>query len=418
MQLPPPKHARRRWGPWLALLGGLACQTPDVTDVPPNLTGGTRAMPGGVAALGGNGPATGALGGAGVDPDPPAPGGAGGAGGAGGSGGVPGEIDAATADAAPAAAETAEVAPAESCRCTPSQICVAGQCKDRGEVVPPGFDTCANPPCINVLNNCAVPLWTHAVATAPIDDGNVRRLNPGDSFRYTALPAFGGGRLYAYYKEPEIKQDRWRLVSDFNQFVEMTLDRDEHGRWAQNYNISYVDYASLPVLMKGAGATCEVTQCGFRYADWTAKLKECPTDLRNQHGDLATCTASYNYCITPAITPAGPASYDVTKPYCQKMQTAHGFSGSAVYGGVFPQHPATDLAFWDQVAAWNRGTFAGDGDDSHYYSKEPFNHYAGWIHKDLGCPRVYAFSTDDHQDKAGFVRCTADELSVVWCPNR
>ena len=38
------------------------------------------------------------------------------------------------------------------------------------------------------------------------------------------------------------------------------------------------------------------------------------------------------------------------------------------------------------------------------------------IRRGLGCRRVYAFSTDDHQDQAGFVRCAAPVLDVVWCP--
>ena len=63
-------------------------------------------------------------------------------------------------------------------------------------------------------------------------------------------------------------------------------------------------------------------------------------------------------------------------------------------------------------------TVAGDADDAHYFLTEPYNHYARWIHKDLGCGKVYAFSTDNHQDKAGFVRCVSPELNVVWCPDR
>jgi hypothetical protein len=384
-----------------------SCQEADVTDVAPDRSGGSRGNLGGGIPAPENGGGASVAGGPGHDPDNPGVGGEA----AGGSGGQP---SAAGPDAA--APERPIPPPEEICRCSAEQICVEGQCKDRGIVITPAFDTCTNRPCINVLNNCAVPLWTHAVATVPIDDGNVRKLAPGESFRYTALPSFGGGRLYAYYKEPDIKQDRQRLVSDFNQFVEMTIDRDGNGQWAQNYNISYVDYVSLPVLMKGTGASCQPTHCGFRYQDWIRALKECPTDLRNRHGDLATCTASYDYCIT--AEGAGPASYDTTREYCTKMQAAHGSPGSAVYGGTFPQHPATDVGFWDQVAAWNRGAVSGDSDESNYYKQEPFNHYAGWIHDRLGCPRVYAFSTDDHQDKAGFVRCTADELSVVWCPNQ
>jgi hypothetical protein len=398
----------------LILLGSTlaACQKADITDVAPDRSGGSAgssvkggpALPGN--SEGGTGGGTGSASGArGNDPDDrgPASGGAGGT-----------DVDSGARDAAVAEVQPQQP-PAQDCRCGAQEICVNGRCKDRGTIITPPFDTCADPPCINVLNNCGVPLWTHAVATVPIDDGNVRKLEPGASFRYTALPSFGGGRLYAYYKEPEVKQNRERLVSDYNQFVEMTIDRDGSGHWAQNYNISYVDSVALPVAMKGQGAGCQMTHCGFRYEDWVQKLKECPTDLRNQHGDLATCTASYNYCITPEG--AGPATYDATKEYCTKMQDAHGAPGSTVYGGTFPQHPATEVDFWDRVAAWNRGTIAGDANEANYYRNEPFNQYAAWIHERLGCPRVYAFSTDDHQDKAGFVRCTADELTVVWCPN-
>jgi hypothetical protein len=250
------------------------------------------------------------------------------------------------------------------------------------------------------------------VGTVPLDDGNVRRLNPGEQFQYAALPQFGGGRLYAYYKEPENKQDRTRLVSDYNQFVEMTVDRDATGAFAQNYNISYVDYAALPVFMKAAGAACRETKCGTRFDHWAAMLKRCPTDLRNQDQTLATCSGSYNYCISRDATGA----YDDTRKYCSKMRDAHGFPGSAIYGGTFPQHPATDVPFWDGIAAWNRGTAAGDADETNYYRTEPFNHYARWLHRELGCLNVYAFSTDDHQDKAGFVRCVSPVLDVVWCP--
>jgi hypothetical protein len=304
-------------------------------------------------------------------------------------------------------------APAAACGvCRPDQICAAGRCQSKGDPFVPTFGRCAVPPCINVYNNCAVPLWTHAVATVPLDEGNVRKLEPGEQWQYGALPPFGGGRLYAYYKEPEVKQDRVRLVSDYNQFVEMTVDRDGSGAWAQNYNVSYVDYLSLPVSMKATGDGCAETRCGTRFEEWTALLRGCPTDLRDRYGDLGTCTGSYDYCITPD----GAASYDTTRRYCSKMQDAHGLPGSAVYGGTFPGHPPTEVPFWDGVAAWNRGTFPGDADDGNYYRNEPYNHYAGWIHRDLGCPNVYAFSTDDHQDKAGFVRCASPELNVVWCP--
>jgi hypothetical protein len=321
------------------------------------------------------------------------------------------EPDAAAPDAAAdrPAADAAAIEAGTSCiACYPDEYCLQGRCTAKPEPVAPTFPACARPPCINVLNNCPIPLWTHAIGTVPLDDGTVRRLEPGQQFQYAALPLFGGGRLYAYYQEPANKQDRTRLVSDHNQFVEMTVDTDGTGAIAQNYNISYVDYASLPVSMKAEGAACADTRCGMPFDDWRAMLRRCPTDLRNEGQGLATCSASYPYCIT--------GDHDDTQLYCRKMRDAHGFPGSAIYGGVFPQHPATDVAFWDQVAAWNRGTTSGDADERRYYQVEPFNHYARWIHRDLGCLNVYAFSTDDHQDKAGFVRCVSPVLNVVWCP--
>jgi hypothetical protein len=290
--------------------------------------------------------------------------------------------------------------------CYADQYCLGGRCTDKPEPVRPVFPACAHPPCINVLNNCPIPLWTHAVATVPLDGGNVRRLQPGQSFQYAGLPLFGGGRLYAYYQEPANKQDPVRLVSDHNQFVEMTVDTDAAGAFAQNYNISYVDYAALPVLMKAQGA-CPDTRCGMPFDDWRDMQRRCPTDVRNLDQGLGTCTGSYIYCL---------GANDDAQPYCRKMREAHGFAGSAIYGGVFPDHPATDVAFWDGVAAWNRGTTPGDPDDTRYYQREPFNHYARFIHRDLGCHKVYAFSTDDHQDQAGFVRCTSPALDVIWCP--
>jgi hypothetical protein len=305
--------------------------------------------------------------------------------------------------------------PAVTCGpCPADQICLQGKCQGRGELVTPPSAACASPPCINVVNDCPVPLWIHALATVPIDGGTVRRLGPGEQWQYAGLPLLGGGRLYAYYKEPDSKQETTHPVSDFNQFVEMTIDRDAFtGALAQNYNISYVDYLALPVLMKAGGA-CADTRCGARFQDWMAMLATCPTELRNQYQGLGTCAGSYNYCITPE----GPATYDTTRPYCTKMRDAHGFPGSAIYGGSFADRPAQDVAFWDGVAAWNRGAAAGDADDGHYYQHQPYNDYAAWIHQSLGCKRVYAFSTDDHQDQAGFVRCAAPTLDVVWCPYR
>jgi hypothetical protein len=272
---------------------------------------------------------------------------------------------------------------------------------------------CTSPPCITVYNNCPMALWTHAISTVTIDEGNVRRLDPGQSYQYASLPMLGGGRVYAYYEQPAVLQNSLRLVSPKNQFVEMAIDTDTTNAWAQNYNISYVDSIALPVSVKASGG-CAATACSHPFEEWKTLLAGCPTDLRNQAAGVGTCMGSYNYCITGD----DGSTYDTTREYCSKMEAAHGYAGSRVYGGVFPEQPAQNVTFWDQVAAWNRGCAAGDADESNYYKAEPYNDYAAFVHLTLGCRGVFAFSTDDHQNKGGFVRCTSPDLSVVWCPDR
>jgi Beta-1,3-glucanase len=313
-----------------------------------------------------------------------------------------GARDAATPDASP-----------PTCDCAPSEICVAHQCRAKGALAAPTFAACTSPPCMNVYNNCTIPLWTHAIGTIPIDGGEVRALAPGAQYQYAGLSAFGGGRLYAYYQQPSAMQSTTAPVSTYNQFVEMSVDTDASNgnAWAQNYDISYVDYLALPVSVQAENG-CPATTCGSQFGDWVQKLQECPTSLLNVYQGVGTCVASYDYCVTAD----GATTNDQTKTYCTKMQAAHGYPGSAVYGGVFPSEPSTDVAFWDGVAAWNRGTFAGDANSADYYKAEPYNDYAGMIHDEMGCSLVYAFSTDDHQDQSGFIRCDSPVLDVVWCP--
>ena len=333
---------------------------------------------------------------------------------------VPGRTPVDGGDGAPAIVDAGSTPPptdsGSTCNCDVSQICVGGQCKDKGALATPTFAACANPPCINVYNNCAIPLWTQAVGSVTIDSGNVRALAPGASYQYAGLPSFGGGRLYAYYQQPQAMQST-TPVSFYNGYVEMAVDKDANGAWAQNYDISYVDSISLPVSVQAEG-NCQATRCGSQFADWVAKLQECPTSLRYVANGVGSCMGSYNYCITHD----GTQTYDETKPYCSKMQTAHGYAGSQVYGGLFPGEPSQNVTFWDGVAGWNRGATGGSTNVAGYYAAEPYNDYARMIHVDMGCRAtatvegVYAFSTDDHQNQSGFVRCTSPVLDVIWCP--
>jgi hypothetical protein len=268
----------------------------------------------------------------------------------------------------------------------------------------------------------------HPLGSAPVDNGTVRKMEIGATLQYSAVPQTGGGRIYAYYEEPTVLQDLKQAVSPFNQFVEMTIDKDGQGNWAQNYNISYVDHISMPVSMVAVPrtGTCGVTECR---ATFDQIVKGCPTEVRNVYNGIGQCMGSYNYCITqdPTATSdsGGPATYDQTKEYCSKMikpaDPTNGIPnvvrGSMIYGGIFMPPYAPNWTYWEKVAGFNRGTFGGDANDADYYKTEPYNHYAAWIHVTLGCARVYAFSTDDHQSKSGFVRCSSDELRITWCPN-
>jgi hypothetical protein len=298
--------------------------------------------------------------------------------------------------------------------CTLGEICLDGACKPKGNPTPVTLLACAAAPCINVYNNCPIPLYIHPVTdgTVIIDQGRISPLATGKQVQYGALPRIDGGRIYAYYQQPPVLSSPVMAASPLNQFIEMTVTFDAANVPAQNYNISYVDYTALPVSVQATGG-CTATICGARFDDWKRKLLDCPTELKNPYNGIGTCMGSYNYCIT---TPSGGAARrDTTSEYCTKMQAAYGYPGSNIYGGVFPEHGAEDVAFWDQIAAYNRGTFAGNANWNDYYLKQPYNDYARWVHRELGC-RAYAFSTDDHQNNSGFVRCISPQLDVVFCP--
>src|SRR5262249_1511758 len=152
--------------------------------------------------------------------------------------------------------------------------------------------------------------WTPAVGSVPIDSGNVRELKPNTQYQYSGLPVFGGGRLYAYYQQPNVMQSA-TPVSFYNQYVEVSVNKDAKGVWWQNYDISYVDSISLPVSVQAENG-CEATRCGSQFTDWVAKLQECPTTLRYPANGVVTCMGSYNYCIMHG----GTSTNDETQPYC------------------------------------------------------------------------------------------------------
>jgi hypothetical protein len=270
---------------------------------------------------------------------------------------------------------------------------------------------------IVVANDCPITLWIHFTETpytAPINGGKAQKLLPNDTLVYDSLPNFGSGRCWAYYKDPGNASNQYAPLISQNGFVEMTVSGGPKG--VQNYNISFVDYATLPVKVVGAG-NCIPTIVPVSFADWKYQLKNgCPTQLDDYIDSLGIgrCLGSYDYCVQPG--------FDADSSYCYKMKDAYGYDGLALYGGSFGGAPQS---FYDSVAGWERGTFAGDADSADYYLgpeqvngvwTKPYNTYAKWVHKTLDA-EVYAFANDDHQNQSGFQACpNSGELDITWCP--
>jgi hypothetical protein len=272
---------------------------------------------------------------------------------------------------------------------------------------------------IRIINNCPITLWVHLTempAVNRINGGRAARLLPGATVSYNNVAPFGGGRCWAYYQDPGDKSSYVAPLNAHNGFVEMTVEPH-----AMNYNISLVDYTTLPVAVQGVrpdGSNCAATTLPWRFIDWKQKLLSCPTELDNYVDSLGIgrCLSGYFYCVKDDNA--------TTKEFCYKMHEAHpAYTALAIYGGNFPE--IGGWLIYDSCAAWHRGTFAGNTDTSQYYQGpekvdgkwvNPYNTYAKWVHKDLGAD-VYAFANDDHQDHGGFVRCeNCDELDITWCP--
>lgn len=308
---------------------------------------------------------------------------------------------------------------------------------------------------IRVINQCPFPIWSHGYALSPganLHDGVPEKLEQGDSVIYADIPLpIQGGRIYGYYKEPPAGATSLTSpVSQYNQFIEYTIDD------GTNINVSYVDRASLPVSVEhfGDGVSCTPTASLMHSTDWFDHLDSCPTQLNYFNPDIGigTCQSSYNFCEIPS---------NENLPYCTKMEAAYGeqlrdllyedclnFQGlpegqcadlrekvtvdsKSIYGGVFLyngsnwQVPAENVLFWDWIAAFNRGTVAAEPDSAEYYLGpefengewvKPYNEFAKWVHRDIPA-EIYAFSTDDHQDHSGFQRCVGGtDIVVTWCP--
>ncbi len=275
-----------------------------------------------------------------------------------------------------------------------------------------------------IINNCTFDLWHHITAYKPvgvpilIDSGKAHYIPPETVFSYVNVPEMHGGRVWAYYRDPKEHYDTLSVLSNnfggpvnhYNQFVEMTFTGD-----AVNYNISFVDYISLPVSVRGNDGRCPETRCSEPINDWLERLNSsCPTEMENEWivssgQNVGRCMGSYNYCIN-----------NPEEQYCTEMGREE-WTGVEIYGGTMSNVvPATDTDFWAKNAAWNRGSEPWESNMFFHYreDKKPYNEYARMIHRDLQC-RAYAFANDDHQGQGGFEHCEhTKNITITWCPDR
>ncbi len=274
-----------------------------------------------------------------------------------------------------------------------------------------------------VANDCPITLWIHFTETpytAPINGAAAQKLLPNDTLVYDSLPAFGSGRCWAYYHDPGTKTSQGAPLIPENGFVEMTVSGGPTG--VQNYNISCVDYATLPVKVVGGCSSCIPTIIPVTFKEMQNQLLHgCPTQVNffDSTLELGICLGSYDYCVQPG--------YDTGNIYCNKMWLGHHHHGTEVYGGSL--NPGSPNSLFDSIAAWQRGTFYQDADSADYWKKpeqdsagnwvNPYNLYAKWIHKTMNA-QVYAFANDDHQNQSGFQACPNScgngELDITWCP--
>jgi hypothetical protein len=403
----------------LILAGALGCSDNATTTEHPGSTGGSAGAGGSVAGAGGTTSAAGAggtleTGGSTAAGGSSATGGSTAAGGSSATGGsTAAGGSSATGGSSGTGGSTVDAGPSPPPR-------------DGGPVV---WQACTQPPCITQINNCSIPIWVHPWATAPgIDGGTVRKLNPGESFQYSGFAQMNAGRIYAHYKDPGVTQSTALQVNNYFEYVEATVIKDKNGVWWQNYDISDLDSTAMGVSMAAVplpGQKCGVTQCDMTFDQI---VSGCPTQVDNLYNGVGQCMGSYNYCIQR--DPAGgkndagqPNTYDDTKEYCYKMakpaDPANGITvpqpGSHIYGGIFVGQKPT-VAYFENVAGWQRGTTGGNWNAADYYITEPYNDFAKWLHVTHGC-NVYAFANDDHQNQSGFVSCQSNELRVLWCPN-
>lgn len=322
---------------------------------------------------------------------------------------------------------------------TPTEVSTAGststssstsEATSTGGVTGPDPDDpalgCAVEPCFNVINRCDFPIWVHAKNNdGVILQPDLAQLAPAQWQQYPVPAEWPAGRINAYYADP------MQAPNDFDK-VEVTVTGG-----IMNYNITYVDYVSLPSEMRAVGPECQPNgdfdpKIGC-YVPRAELLAGCPDGLLGGE----RCLSASLFCAD-GNNKANPYCHaldaEIAECVAQHPDTC-GFAGKLgngtpeVYGcaGYFDSQPPNCMPASENChlegnkwcAALNRGTLGApdDPDPTKHYTNTPYNTYAKWVHDT--CPGIYAFAYDDYPanaNESGFRACKAPRLDVVFCP--
>jgi hypothetical protein len=300
--------------------------------------------------------------------------------------------------------------------------------KDAASPFDSGAKACQNPPCVNVINNCPFPIWVHGANSSVTLQPDNARIDTGAVQQYDVPPSWPAARVNAFWVDPNGTSPD---PSAFDK-VELTV-----GGGAMSYNITYVDYVALPVMMEALAATCPKTStfdpavsCDVPVANL---LGGCPAGLL----DGKRCLSAGLYCASghdaepfchaldkqiAACAQANPSTCGIATKLGNTTANVYSCSGyfdSQTPGGCTSPSNTCHIDGNKWCAALNRSMLpAPDSTDGTlYYQNAPFNTYAQWVHQT--CPGIYAFPYDDYPSTAGqsgFRSCTADRLDITFCP--
>jgi len=255
---------------------------------------------------------------------------------------------------------------------------------------------------VGVRNNCPFSIWIHGEGKQGVLLPDYHELQQGEHVWYDAPKQWESARITAF-GDAEHREELDKVEMTFIAMGDVL-----------NYNITYVDWLSLPVEMRSRGAgDCQKVGC---YVPEARVLSGCPDGLL----DGRRCMAARTFCAggQHAESPYCHALDGVvqacaaTKPGCEGAvndSTANAYACDRFFGGS-PK--------W--CAAVNRGMLEDPESvqSDAYYRKPPYNTYSKWVHE--VCPGIYAFPYDDYPpgaEASGFHACAGGkELEVTFCP--